>query len=123
VNRLEWVDCDNDSGPHGKAEECAVGPGGHSWRLTVEESQLTFEPVEECSGSCHWWEGHHIGDMDLGVVRLVDATDCPGRGSYESGSHYVSHPNRCDCNHWLEVVQVAAGTWPTQHGESGEVTP
>jgi hypothetical protein len=127
VNRIEWTAVDPteviEPADAVFPEACPTGFANHTWHLTIEEGQATFSPVEPCNGECHWWDGEHIGDMDLGIVRLENGTDCPGSGSYESGSHYVSHPNRCDCNHWLEVVPVTLGTWPTQYFMNGtEVT-
>jgi hypothetical protein len=107
--------------PDADIEECPVGFANHTWRFEILESTVALTPVENCTGSCQWWDAEHLGDIDLGVVKLRTATDCPGRGAYESGSHYISHPNACDCNHWLEPIPVTPGHWPGQVAEDARL--
>lgn len=103
----EWIEVDPGEIPP-PPEPCPIGWTDHVWRLAIEEGEVTLVPVEPCNGTCSWWERHDLFCDDLGFVKLTTATECPGSGWYESGSHYISHPNRCDCNRWIEIQPLRA---------------
>lgn len=86
-------------------EKCPIGTARHTWRMTIVEGSLSFDPVEKCTGSCEWWEGHDIGDIDLGVVRLTTVAECDNPGGY-----HINGP--CEHSVWLVPVQVEPGDWP-----------
>lgn len=113
-------------------EEC-IGMKAHKWKMAIEEGQVSIT-TERCGDLCQfayaWSEGGCglDGDsMEFLEMAEVDvtvrtATDCPAydtdddgvptgpvkpmRG-YESGSHYIAHGTRCDCN-WWPVVRIEA---------------
>jgi hypothetical protein len=93
---------------------CPTGAANHTWSLSIEEGQMTLSPNEPCVDReptmqfhpCYWWEMQDVYSDKLADVTIELASDCPGSGWYEHGSHTVSHPNRCDCNRWINLVPV-----------------
>jgi len=117
---VSWENVDPAAPVPDPVPKCPVGMAGHRWHLSIEEGQptLTLAPGEECpkwsptgDGAqpvCEWhWSDYMENFEFLGVdVKLRWATDCPGRGAVEMGSHYVNHNpgGICDCNHWIELA-------------------
>lgn len=108
------------------SEGKCIGWANHRWTLSIDEGKPSVS-TEPC------WEGcaadYGIGDnlelltMAPIPVRVEMATECPAyptddgcvptgaavpmRG-YESGSHYIAHGSRCDCNWWPVLRPVTA---------------
>jgi hypothetical protein len=106
------------------SEQRCIGRIAHQWTLSIEEGKVTLT-TEQC------WEGcpaaDSIGDsldwltMAPIPVHVNMATECPAfpvddecvptgpperMKGYESGSHYIAHGTRCDCNWWPVVRPI-----------------
>lgn len=98
----------------------------HEWTLHVENGSASVSTAP-CGDDCAYVYGGMPEDLyveDL-PVRVGVATDCPAydhdedgfvvhparpmRG-YESGSHYIVHGTRCDCNWWTVAVAASSVT-------------
>jgi hypothetical protein len=86
-------------------DECPIGIEHHTWRVTIEENCLTYEPVEKCTGACHPDVLGGVGvtdyiEAELGLYRFRWwGCDNPG------GWHY-DQPCDCDQGWTLDRIPV-----------------
>lgn len=106
-------------------EPTCVGWSQHQWTLAIEEGQVTIH-TDPCGETCEvgiigLGDYHEYAHMEPIPVTVAMATECPAyptddncvpngpkvpmRG-YESGSHYIAHGTRCDCNWWPVIVPL-----------------
>lgn len=106
-------------------ERDCIGVSAHRWTFAVEEGHMALG-TETCGTMCRFAFGGMDGDdmewlvMPEIPVTVAFATECPAydtdddgvptgpakpMGGYESGSHYIAHGTRCDCN-WWPVVRI-----------------
>lgn len=112
-----------------------IGMAAHTWELCIEEGS-TSVTTEPCGDECHFLHG--LGDerewleMKPVPVLLMMATNCPAydtddngvptgpprlMGGYETGSHYIVHGERCDCN-WWPIATALGAPRPTKEGST-----
>lgn len=98
----------------------------HKWSLSISEGNAGVR-TEPCGEECDFSSGDlgdnaewiELSDTPVSVSWGTDCTaydtdeDCVPLGPpkttypYESGSHYVHHGVRCDCN-WWPVVKLSS---------------
>jgi len=106
----------------GKGGTCSAA--SHKWFLGITEGVSGIRTTS-CGDQCHFGTG--LGDdsewlsMEEVEVEVDYATSCPAYDTndlgvptgplkhihgYESGSHYIVHGQRCDCDWWPVITKI-----------------
>lgn len=121
----------------------------HEWKFGIEEGDWHVSSPS-CGPECRflWGGDKHPARVTLGderewtympyiPVTVRMATECPAypvdddqvptgpakpMGGYESGSHYIAHGTRCDCN-WWPVIRPSTPESDSAVVKVGEVPP
>lgn len=89
----------------------------------ISEGGFSVTPIDDKLADQWLTDGPDFDFLEMKSIRcsLQWATECPAydvdencvptggphpMGGYESGSHYISHGSRCDCNWWPILVPV-----------------